>query len=96
MSSRKASISTTLPALLWAAAALLVFDSIKGWEKGWTDNPWPGAPCKLSLFWSLSQAFLPDCAETPAGTPVELVWKGKGAQENPGWALSPLVSFSCP
>lgn len=80
MSSREANISATLPALLWATTALLVCHSTKGWKKGWTDNPWPGAPSKLNLFWSLSRAFLPDCAKTPAGIPVELVWKGKGAQ----------------
>lgn len=96
MSSRKASISTTLPALLWAAAALLVFDSTKGWEKGWTDNPWPGAPCKLSLFWSLSQAFLPDCAETPAGTPVELSGKGKGLRKTQAGLCHPWLVLAVP
>lgn len=31
------------------AAALLVFDSTKGWKEGWNNNPWPGAPPELSL-----------------------------------------------
>lgn len=49
MSSGEANISATLLAPLWATTALLVFHNTKGWNKGWTNVPWPEAASKLRL-----------------------------------------------